>query len=106
MNINVIAATTNESEDSFSPSALIQLAKSSIGVPVTLGFDQKKVIGKVDYARVTEKGLEISASVSHDISGMYLVPGYKSDDYKTVTFGAIIEPKDKSLPKIQLNQTK
>ena len=99
--ITIIAATMNEAEDRFTESALEKLAESAVGVPVTMNFDANKIIGKVNAAKVTKQGLEISASLSEDFSGMFLVPGYQLPDYKSVTFGIVAAPQDKTLPKIK-----
>jgi len=98
MKITAIAATTND--HSFTEEGLEMLAKSSVGVPITINFDRKKIVGKVEKATVADGQLKISGDVYVDISGMYLAPGYKLKDFQCVTFGITSSPSDKTLSEI------
>jgi len=94
MRITAIAATTNGGL--FTKDALERLAQSSERVPVTMNFDYTKKIGQVIKAEVVNDELVIVAEVNADISGMYLVPGYRGDDFESVTMGVTISPQDQT----------
>ena len=98
MRLTATVATTNG--DLFTKDALERLAQSSERVPITRNFDHTKKIGQVIKAEVVKGELVIVADVDMDISGLFLVPGYKGDDFESVTFGTTTTPQDKTLPKI------
>lgn len=105
MNITVktIAATTNEPIDDlyrFTKKQLLKLASSAIGKPVTVNFNQEEVVGEVVSAEVTNGKLVITANIKTDPSGLYLVPGFQYPAYKSITYGLVHNPQDKTLKKI------
>jgi len=100
MNIKTISATTSEPDNPFTVDELKKLALSAPGVPICVDFDQSKPVGKVTAAEVVGDQLHITAIITVDCSGKYLVPGYELPTFKSVCYWITDYPLDKSIDAI------
>lgn len=85
--IKGLVATTNELSPTgmhFSEEALKQMSKSAKNIPVLLDYDHDVVVGSVESAKLTEKGLELNVQIYNTIQDftlpLFLVPGGRMEE--------------------------
>ena len=119
--VSCIAATTETKcadAISFTEANLLTLCSAinhSNGIPIIIGFDNNRLIGKVIYGEVRNKQLKIIAKVPNNTPSSYIVPGFKVLDanlagksipqYNTIeliNMGLIYSPQDEGVTNFQL----
>lgn len=107
MKIKVKAATLNSltSMEAFNLDQLKRISDTCTGVPVTIEFDSKNIIGKITASEIIQKELFVEAEINKEdfelVKDQYLVPGFELPEYKSREFGVTSKPQDLSLDIIQ-----
>lgn len=116
--IEIVVATLNKDDPApFTRENLFEISTSSVDKPVTLNFDQYRIVGKVKYCWVNDDGeVVVTIDFDTDVTGLYIVPGFTSDikeiphdkygysNIKITCFSAVTVPQDSTLKPVNFQK--
>jgi hypothetical protein len=110
MKIRILTATTETASNGlhFTKEALQQLADTEGTIPVTWGFNNRNILGKVLEKEVTDSGLVTTIEVDEERvlnlmldNKTYIVPAFKYPEMHLVEAAFTLNPVDLTLPHIE-----